>query len=299
MKEEWRKYYELEPIRRLKNEGRELLGNLVYITEKRDGENVSLTLKPIIENHIIGTDVLPQCVGFIPAIHSHNQEIADDNIQNRFRQTSEYPKAIQLLKDETNYQKHYILYGELIPLTGPTRIEHRKKHITWVLFDIFSITENRYLSYNEVYQKAYHYHIPIVNLLEVTQPVNLEELKEIVDKWLKWCKKHRREGIVGKCYNNQVFFKEKIDLPKITKFPKNRQVRIEYPPMPNDKIIRALQHAYDECIKNKLDWKLPKDAMPLVAKHLENEAKEHLYTTPHNMYRVWLDNLNNKEVIGK
>ena len=38
----WRKYYDLEPIRRLRNEGRELIGQFIDFTEKRDGENVSL-----------------------------------------------------------------------------------------------------------------------------------------------------------------------------------------------------------------------------------------------------------------
>lgn len=34
----WRKYVELDPMRRLKNEGRELLGKIVEFTEKRENE---------------------------------------------------------------------------------------------------------------------------------------------------------------------------------------------------------------------------------------------------------------------
>lgn len=40
----WKRYSDLEPIRRLRNEGRELYGQRVLLTEKRDGENVSLWL---------------------------------------------------------------------------------------------------------------------------------------------------------------------------------------------------------------------------------------------------------------
>ena len=40
----WRKYEDLEPVRRLRSEGRELLGKKLLLTEKRDGENVSLWL---------------------------------------------------------------------------------------------------------------------------------------------------------------------------------------------------------------------------------------------------------------
>jgi hypothetical protein len=32
----WRKYPDIEPISRLRNEGRELLGECIYITEKRN-----------------------------------------------------------------------------------------------------------------------------------------------------------------------------------------------------------------------------------------------------------------------
>ena len=43
-KEDWCHYFDLEPIRRLRNEGRELLGKSITMTEKRDGENVSVWL---------------------------------------------------------------------------------------------------------------------------------------------------------------------------------------------------------------------------------------------------------------
>jgi hypothetical protein len=47
----WIKYTDLEPFRRLKEEGRELLGKEIFITEKRDGSNISIWLDEKLEPH--------------------------------------------------------------------------------------------------------------------------------------------------------------------------------------------------------------------------------------------------------
>ena len=78
----WCKYYELEPIRRLRNEGRELIGKTLTLTEKRDGENVSVWLDEKGE------------VKF----SSHNLCEASEDIVNRFKVTAEYHKTELLLK---------------------------------------------------------------------------------------------------------------------------------------------------------------------------------------------------------
>ena len=45
--------------------------------------------------------------------------------------------------------------------------------------------------------------------------MEMGELYCEVDKWMIWCARHHREGIVIKDYGSehQVFVKEKIDLP--------------------------------------------------------------------------------------
>lgn len=267
--ETWKKYYDLEPIRRLRNEGRELLGKTLTITEKRDGENVSIWLNESNE----------------PEISSHNLVTASDDIIVRFKATNEYKKALALLKAESKYHRAYVLYGELLFAVGPTRIEPRRKWIHWVLFDIWDCEEKRYLSYTQLYQTAYHYRIPVVRNICVFVPTCMEELNQQIAQMLKWCKHHRREGIVGKDYENQVFFKEKIDLPKLPKIPHHPQV--QYPLMPEEKIIRALQHAYDDV--GAENWKNVKIAMPIVARHFETEAKEHNFATPRNMYQLYIN----------
>jgi hypothetical protein len=234
---------------------------------------VSLTLEPS----------LPDSFEF--KIHSHNLEVASQDIVKRFMDTPEFDKACLLLNDETDYDSHYILYGELMKTVCPTRIERNKKHIHWVLFDIYDTVQKCYLPYNLVYQKAYHYHIPVVELLAVNHPMNMDELLGDVLKWLAWCKRHRREGIVGKAYDIQTFFKEKIDLPKNKPKLHQQNEQVQYPPMPEDRILRALQHAFD--VVGEANWNDVKIAMPEVAKQLSNEAREHNFSPPHNMFSVY------------
>ena len=272
-KMQWKTYIDLDPIKRLKYEGRELLGKEVFITVKRDGENISAWLD---DNKNV-------------RISSHRLVDAASDIVSRFKKTPEYNKVVDLLTTELErYDTRLILYGELLLTVSPTRIEPKRKNIHWVLFDIYDCDSNRYIGYDRVYQYGYDYKIPVVELLEATSPSRLDELIATANKHLDWCKRHRREGIVGKCYSEQVFFKEKINLPKRPKIDKPQRADINYPPMPEEKIIRALQHAYDELGSDDL-WKDKAKAMPLVAKHISTEAREHYYAAPQNLYGIYIN----------
>jgi len=264
----WRKYTSLERVRRLRNEGRELLGQRILATEKRDGENTSLWLD---ENREV-------------RISSHNLEDAAKDIQSRMKATPEYPKVVDLLNDE--YQGNIIVYGELIKKVSPTRIERRKKYVHWVLFDVYDVDAGRYMPYNWIYQLAYHYKIPIVRIVDEFIPMSEGELFGKIEEAKKWCKRHCREGVVLKDYKNQVFAKEKIDLPKRPKL-KQTQTRPEYPPMPEETIIRALMHALDEV--GEENWKDKAKAMPVVARHVATEAREHNYNMPRNIYSYYVN----------
>jgi hypothetical protein len=269
IEENWCHYLDLEPIRRLRNEGRELLGKTLTLTEKRDGSNISVWLDETEKPHI----------------SSHNLCQADESLVADFKRTKEYTKAIDAIHGEKGFHKEYVLYGELVKEIGPTKIEPRHKGVCWILFDAWDIAEKRYISYTQLYQLAYHYKIPVVKVVDFFVPCSMEELNAKIASMMKWCKRHRREGIVGKDYENQVFFKEKIDLPKLPKIPRDPQVQL--PPMTQEKIIRALQHAFDEV--TEANWKDTKIAMPIVAKHFEIEAKEHNFNTPRNMYQLWVN----------
>ena len=138
------------------------------------------------------------------------------------------------------------------------------------------------MPYNWVYQLGYHYKIPVVQIIGECIPESLDELYEKIDEAKKWSRRHHREGVVIKDYKNQVFTKEKIDLPDRPKLKNPNQVRVNYPAMPEEKIIRALQHAFDEV--GEENWNDKSIAMPAVAKHISTEAREHNVAPPKNMY---------------
>lgn len=265
----WKKYVDLEPLRRLQYEGRELLGQKVYFTEKRDGENVSLWLNE--KGEVI--------------ISSRRLPVASSDIQSRMRSTPEYERVIELLNDD--YINECVVYGELLKTVSPTRIEPKRKHIHWVLFDLFSLKDNRFLPYNALYQIGQHFKIPVVRVIDFFIPESMQHLFDKVEEALKWCKRHRREGIVGKSFKKQIFFKARIDLPKLPKLKRPQDIKVLLPPMPEEKILRALQHAFDEV--GEENWLKKYIAMPVVARHIATEAREHHYSTPRNFYRYYIE----------
>ena len=118
-------------------------------------------------------------------------------------------------------------------------------------------------------------------------PATLSEIECQITEWLKWCRRHRREGIVLKCYKNQVMSKEKIDLPRNPKLDKPQKSQVRYPAMPEEKILRVLQRAYDELGSDEA-WHDKAKAMPVIVKHFQTEAREHLYSVPVNMYSIYI-----------
>ncbi len=269
----WSKYCSLEPVKRLKNEGRELIGKVVIFTVKRDGENVSLWID---ESNTLRTS-------------SHNMEKADDSIQSRIAATPEYQRALDLLISEEAYGKHWILYGELLKTISPTRIEPKRKHVHWVLFDMKDAATGKYADYSYVYQMGYNFKIPVVEHITEFRVETVEHLQSTISEALKWCRRHRREGIVGKCYDGDIFFKEKINLPKRPKLPKPTPGKPQYPVMPDDKVFSAVKQARDECIRLGVDWRDKSKAMPIVVKYIQVEAEEHNYSTPKNIYGYYIE----------
>jgi len=277
------KHYEPEPVARLPNEGRELLGKAIIVEEKRDGENVSIWLDD-------NDDV---------RISSHNNEIASEDIQRRMRETAEFSRVVELLKDEKHtYDNHYIVYGELIKKgPSPTRLEPAHKISRYIVFDIYDVVSERFLPYTLRYQKCYHFRLPMPRVIGEFVPESLEHLKTEIDGMKKWCKRHKREGVVLKLYDKDydIFAKEKIDLPKREKIILPNINRIIYPPMPLEKINRALQHAWDELMQNvpvekqEEVWRDKSKAMPVIARHIATEAREHQYRPPKDIYTIYLN----------
>jgi hypothetical protein len=279
----WKKYTSLERVKRIRYSGRELLGKPLYITVKRDGECV---------NPWIGDDDSEH-------VGSRNHPNAASDIANRMKNTPEWERVLDMIRTEkADYRSEYIPYGELLKTISPTRIEPRRKHIHWIMFDIWDVKNECYLPYNRVHQLGKKYRIPVVKLLEIAECNTMDELSEMIEDHMKWCKRHRREGIVIKCYNayNQhdiqkwVFCKEKIDVPRKVKVRGERKTP-QYPIMGEEKALRTLKAAYDWVCKahGEEKWKDTKIAMPIVAHHFQVECREHLLSMPKDLYPRWLN----------
>jgi hypothetical protein len=131
--------------------------------------------------------------------------------------------------------------------------------------------------------------------------MSMEDIGLIESKWLKWCKHHRREGIVGKVYSprpvggfiphEQVMFKTKIDLPDLKPKLRTKKEEVQLPQMPEDRIRRAMLHAYDTVTNfgtEEANWKDRSKAMPEIAKQIATEAREHAFRPPSNFYQIYL-----------
>ncbi len=276
----WIRYPQMDRISGLRNSGRELLGHEIILQEKLDGSNIALWPK-IEDNKFLGVN-----------ISSHNMEVAEESLQNQVRLTTEYTKIVDLLQNEfEQYGGQFIAYGEYVPAgKGPTRVQPKRKKASWVMFDLYNTATNRFENQTLVYQKGYQWKIPVVKTIRNWVPRSMEELSLEVPKLKAWARRHRREGVILKVYEgDQVFAKEKIDILELPRIHKPSKKELDYPAMPEDTIQRALAHARDEVgLEN---WRDKRLAMPVVAKAIALEAREHLYSAPRNIFFIYEQSL--------
>ena len=260
---------------------------MIYVQEKRDGEQVRIKKKK-------GMPIL---------IASHNMEKASPDIITRLQSTKAWPHIVQMLEIECEqYDAEWVLYMELIKAgRSPTGIERAHKKPDVFMFDILDEKLKRFIGYPGVYQKCYDYKIPIVRLVGNYNPKSMDELMALKQEWLKWARRHHREGVCIKNYDEDIgqpMAKERVDLPKLTKIPRDTTTGVILPDMPPERIERALMHTYDQ-IQNDHQmatlgemvvlWKTKAITMPILARHLATEAAEHHYRIPNSMYQIYLD----------
>lgn len=268
----FKKYSSLDHRRNLRYDGRELIGEHIILTEKRDGQCVPIWVNE--NNEVI--------------IGSRNKMVAASNIQARMRSTPEWPKVQEFILEEKNTYNHpIVVYGELDKKISPTRCEMRKKHLHYTLFDIWDINTERYIGYNWIYQRGSHFNIPVVRIVDEFIVKSIEHLDGKLEEAIDWSKRHHREGVVGKCYRKQIMFKHKRDLPKRKKVRDDDDDKPQLPPMPPEKCFRALLNAFVEV--GEENWSDVSIAMPVVANHFSAEASEHFFRRPKDLYRWYKD----------
>ena len=131
----FKKYYDMGRIEQLPNSGRELIGKELFVTVKRDGQNCCFYQNP-------NSDMIH--------IASHHMKIASDDMRLNIKKTKEYPKVIEMIKEN----KDWLIYLEHLPKgRTPTKIERPKKYPFLILIDIYDKKQERYLKiqpYNRI-----------------------------------------------------------------------------------------------------------------------------------------------------
>lgn len=268
------KYPSLDSIVRLQPNPRIILGEEIFWQEKRDGSNLGVYLNEKDEI----------------TIRSRNMPVAEKSLREAFMRTDEFEKVKDLVSDCKNlWNDKVIVFGEML-LKGksPTKTEFHEKE-EFIMFDIYSAKVGGLLPYILVHQHAYHYDVPIVELYGSSVHKSMDSLYEFRDEMLELAEKNGREGVVGKTFKNNVkyiYFKEKLDTPKLEKKPRKiDNGEIVLPPLPESEILGALNKTMVDLGPDAFRDKAK--AMPLFAKYVRAECEKHLCSFKGNLFSYY------------
>jgi len=276
------KYPHLDHMDRLYPGPQVLLGNEIFWTLKEDGSNVGIAL-----------------VDGIPEIRSRNMDRANKEMYVALGKSDQWNGILDLLNSAQQWGSEYVLFGELcLKGKSPTRLKmHDDTH--FVAFDLWSDKEQSFVGYTRLHQECHHAGIPIVELMGTSKSTTLDELYAFKDQMLDVCKERGEEGVVGKCFaqtpfntgesagvsRGVLYFKSKIDTPKLEKIPRDmKDGKIQLPPLPDSEIYGAIEKARVDLGDAFRDIK---QAMPLIAQYVAVEGKHHLCSTPRNLFSYY------------
>ena len=279
-KAKFKRYPHIPLLLSLKPSPRILLGQRLFWTEKKDGSCMALWLD---EKSKI-------------RISSRNLEIASVGLQNLVKNCEDYPKLLELLKENPQF----IIYVEACRKgRSVTGIENYERNILYV-FDIYDKNSAKFLPYVNVHQHAYHHNIPCVKLFAETRHRSMKDLLKFSNHALEYCEAMHIEGMVIKAYKVPETFSEwrefedgliqakvKLDVPEPIK-RKISKGEVILPSMPDNEVYGAIS-------KVEADSGLTGEAkhdLPLIAKYVNEECKKHLYKEPKGkLYNYWKDYL--------
>jgi len=256
---------------------RSLLGKRLFWTIKEDGENVTVWLR-----------IKPHCRKSTETIiSSHNQEKAAPDITSKVMATPEFPKVMEVLKDNPTYR---IVVEECRKGMSVTRVKVYPRAMLYVI-DIYDTKIKNFLNYTQVFQICKHYDLPVVELFAETRHKTIRDLNAYCKHILEHCEAVKEEGMVVKTFNDDgeyVQAKVKVDIPE----PKERVVREgppQLPQIPESEILGAISHV-------EADFGLtgkPKDDMPRIAKAVSEECRKHLYSSRGNLFQFYQEYMEN------
>ena len=220
-------------------------------------------------------------------ISSRNIIDASDDIKSAMLRTDEYPKIVELLKNNPSF----ILFGELLMMgRSPARFELHEKE-EFIGFDIIdknlidpsSIKHpTGWMSIPLAYQYYYQYGIKTPELIIETdeKTINtMDELYQMCDHAKARAIELNIEGLVGKTTNGQFRWKVKTDRPTpLERFEKNQASEEILPPLPDSEAFGAVDKVFVDI--GFPDFDNPSIAMPKIAAYIEREMVNHRYGKP-------------------
>jgi hypothetical protein len=275
----------------MKPNPRILLGQRLFWTEKKDGSCITIWLN---KNSKI-------------MVSSRNQENASADLQTLVRNCEDFPKVVELLKENPQF----IIYVEACRKgRSVTGIENYERNILYVI-DIIDKKSAKFLPYVVVHQHAFHHNVPCVKLFAETRHRSMTDLLKFKNHVLEHCEAVRLEGMVIKAYKVPEQFakweafqdgliqsKVKLDVPEPVKKKIARGEAI-YPPMPDNEVYGAIS-------KVEADSGLTgqaKDDMPKIAQEVSKACKEHLFANPkkklYSYYQDYLERMVKKHAASK
>lgn len=251
-----------------------ILGKDITWTLKEDGSNIGCYLDA--EGKV-------QC-------RSRNQDIASADFYRILETTGYIPQIEEMLWNAREYGDEFVVFGELLSKgVSPTRIEKHEAN-DYIIFDIWSEKAQTYLPYSRVYQEAYHYGVPIVELMGISNHVSMESLYSLRDELLAECEERKKEGVVGKIFRSvdvkwekrtdeesaplpYIFIKEKLDSVKFDKIKTVRdEGRVELPYLPESEIYGAIEKVRTDLGSDFTNVQM---AMPMIAQYVGEECRKH------------------------
>lgn len=255
---------------------RSLLGKHLTWTIKEDGQNVTIWIRT--KKYCKRKQEI--------VISSHNQEVAATDIQSYVRKSPQYETVLKLLKDFPMYR---IICEECTKGPSITGIKTYVEDILFVV-DIYNTSEQKYLSYTQVYQTCYHYGLPVVTLYAVTRHRTIKDLIKFAHHVLEYCNTvkdyGKDEGMVLKTFDENgeyMMAKVKLDIPRPIVERRIYDGSPILPPIPKCDIMGAISHV-------EADYGLdgtPTHDMPLIAKAVSEECRKHCYSSRGNLFQFY------------
>jgi hypothetical protein len=286
------KYPHIDHFYNVKPNIEAFLGRQLFIQTKLDGSNAGFYLNDAGE----------------VVVRSRNNIVADSDMQKNARESGCLSQIKELLESAPDWKTEYVLFGELYGKgKSPTRITTYNEPF-FVAFDLWSKKSNGFIPYTAAYQQCHHFSIPFIELAAHGQFSNVNLLQDTLEELLVKAQERHLEGYVIKTwdikkkeqeawniFDKPLMFKHKLDTPRLEKIMSVKDFeKVTLPVLTDSDVYGAINR-----VKSDNGMEVFKDirkAMPLVAKYIADECKQHNCRAPNNLHQYYQTVLKDMEM---